>query len=187
MADLTAPAPSLVPTTGSPSPEGPFRPHALTVSTVADEMHVDPRRGLEIEEIAARRARSGPNELEAVPRATVLGAVRRAVMEPFVLLLFVAGVLAIVLGEVRDGILVLVGLVPIVGADVLISYRSERALASLRDATAPRAIVRRAGSANDVLAADIVPGDVVLLRTGDIVPADPGSAARTHSWSTAAS
>ena len=169
---LNSPAPCKVSTTGSASQAEPQTPHALTVSAVADGMHVDPRRGLDLEEIAARLARSGANELEAAPRATVLGTIRRAVMEPFVLLLFVAGVLAIVLGEVRDGVLVLAGLVPIVGADVLISYRSERALASLRDATAPRALVRRAGNAGDILAADIVPGDIVLLRTGDIVPAD---------------
>ena len=135
-------------------------------------MHVDPRRAWRPRRSRARRARSGPNELEAVPRATVLGAIRRAVLEPFVLLLFVAGGLAILLGEVRDGLLVLAGLVPIVAADVLTSYRSERALASLRDATAPTARVRRAGAAADILAADLVPGDVVLLRTGDIVPAD---------------
>jgi magnesium-transporting ATPase (P-type) len=172
MTDPTSPAPAMVPATGSTSHEESPGPHALTVTAVAAGLHVDPRHGLEPEEIAARLASSGPNELEAGPRATVLGAIRRAVLEPFVLLLFVAGVLAIVLGEVRDGILVLGGLVPIVGADVLTSYRSERALASLRDATAPGARVRRTGSAEDVLAADIVPGDIVLLRTGDIVPAD---------------
>lgn len=172
MIDLSSPAAATVPAIGSTSREEPPGTHSLTVAAVAAEMGVDPRQGLELGEIAARLARTGPNELEAAPRATVLGAVRRAVLEPFVLLLFVAGVLAIVLGEVRDGILVLAGLVPIVGADVLTSYRSERALASLRDATAPRARVRRMGRADDVPAADIVPGDVVLLRTGDIVPAD---------------
>ena len=147
-------------------------PHALAASAVGAGLHVDPQRGLDADEVAARRVRSGPNELEAAPRPTVLGAIRRAVMEPFVILLFVAGGLAILLGEVRDGVLVLAGLVPIIAADVLTSYRSERALASLRDATAPTARVRRAGAAADVLAADLVPGDVVLLRTGDIVPAD---------------
>ncbi len=135
-------------------------------------MAVDIRRGLESEDVQARRDDFGPNELEAGPRPTVLGAIRSAVMEPFVILLFAAGALAILLGEVRDGILVLAGLLPIVGADVLTSYRSERALASLRDATAPQARVRRAGAASDVPAADLVPGDVVLLRIGDIVPAD---------------
>jgi Ca2+-transporting ATPase len=147
-------------------------PHALPSTAVAAGFAVDPASGLEPAEAIARRARSGPNALEAGPRPTVLGAIRSAVMEPFVILLFVAGTLAVVLGEVRDGLLVLAGLVPIVGADVLTSYRSERALASLRDATAPTARVRRAGAAMDILAAELVPGDMVLLRTGDVVPAD---------------
>src|SRR5688572_29694639 len=82
-------------------------PHRLTASAVAAGLRVDPRHGLEADAIATRRAQSGSNELEAAPRPTVLDAVRRAVLEPFVILLFVAGGLAILLGEVRDGVLVL--------------------------------------------------------------------------------
>jgi P-type Ca2+ transporter type 2C len=172
MADMTASTPSTLETPASPPDRRPAAAHALPSATVASELHVDPQRGLEPDELPVRLARYGPNQLESSPPATVLGAVRRAVMEPFVILLAIAGSLAILLGETRDGILVLAGLVPIVGADVLTSYRSERALASLRDATAPRARVRRGGAASDILAADLVPGDIVLLRTGDIVPAD---------------
>ena len=57
--------------------------------------------------------------------------------QPFVLLLAAAGIGAVLLGEVRDGLLVLGGLIPIVAADVATTYRSERALAELRDAVAP--------------------------------------------------
>ena len=98
--------------------------------------------------------------------------VRDAATEPFVVLLLVAGVLAVALGEVRDGLLILAGLIPIVGADVATEYRGDRALEALRDASAPRARVRRAGEAIDVDAAGLVPGDIVLLRAGDVVPAD---------------
>jgi Ca2+-transporting ATPase len=95
-----------------------------------------------------------------------------AVTEPFVLLLLVAGIGAVALGEVRDGLLVLVGLLPIVGADVIVEYRADRALDELRAAAAPVARVRRDGSARDVPARELVPGDVVLIRAGDVVPAD---------------
>ena len=95
-----------------------------------------------------------------------------AVSEPFVILLFVAGVLAVILGETRDGALVLVGLLPIVGADVVTTYRSERALESLRAAAAPQARVRREGSIDDIPSAELVPGDIVLLRGGEVVAAD---------------
>jgi P-type Ca2+ transporter type 2C len=92
--------------------------------------------------------------------------------EPFVLMLAGAGLLAVVVGEVRDGILVLLGLLPIVGADVVTEYRGERALEALRDATAPTARVRRDGAVATVAASGLVPGDIVLLQGGDVAPAD---------------
>ncbi|TMD28005.1 MAG: HAD family hydrolase, partial [Chloroflexi bacterium] len=67
---------------------------------------------------------------------------------------------------------VLIALVPIVGADVVTEYRGDRALDALRDASAPRARVRRDGHVVDLPAASLVPGDVVLVRVGDVVPAD---------------
>ena len=146
--------------------------HARTVVDVADALRVDPAVGLSAAAALERRAQVGPNELEAVASPTILGTVIKAVSEPFVILLFVAGTLAVALGEVRDGLLVLVGLLPIVGADVATSFRAERAMASLRDATAPQARVRRDGIVDEIAAAELVPGDIVLLRTGEIVPAD---------------
>src|SRR5262249_38992216 len=57
-------------------------------------------------------------------------------------------------------------------ADVVTEYRGERALEALRAAAAPLARVRRQGTTGDVLATALVPGDVVLLQSGDVVPAD---------------
>jgi Ca2+-transporting ATPase len=145
---------------------------ARTVNDVAEALGVDPAVGLSAAAVLDQRAKVGPNELQAAESPTIFGAIRKAVSEPFVILLFVAGTLAVLLGEVRDGLLVLFGLLPIVVADVFTSYRAERALESLRDATAPHARVRRDGTVADIEAADLVPGDIVLLRTGDVVPAD---------------
>ena len=146
--------------------------HARPASDVAAALELDLGTGLSAVDVPRRREAVGTNELQAVPPPSLLSTVLKAVSEPFVILLFVAGALAVALGEVRDGLLVLVGLLPIVGADVVTSYRGEHALAALRDATAPRARVRRDGVVDDIAAADLVPGDLVLLRTGDVVPAD---------------
>jgi Ca2+-transporting ATPase len=155
-------------------PEGPAVPdgHAVSAATVAASLGVDPGIGLSLGEVGRRRELYGRNEVEAAARPSLAAMVWDAVSEPFVVLLFVAGVLAIVLGEVRDGALVLIGLLPIVVADVVTTFRSERALESLREAAAPMARVRRDGAVADIAAADLVPGDVVLLRAGEIVPAD---------------
>ena len=146
--------------------------YARTASDVAAALGVDPARGLPPQLVAERREEFGLNELQEVERPSVWAMVWEAVTEPFVILLFVAGALAVLLGEVRDGALVLVGLLPIVGADVATTYRSEKAMESLRAAAAPVARVRRDGATDDVVAAELVPGDVVLLRGGEIVPAD---------------
>ena len=146
--------------------------HARPGAEVAAGLGVDPKRGLSAAAVEERRARSGPNELQEVERPSVWAMVWEALTEPFVVLLFVAGVLAVLLGEARDGALVLIGLLPIVGADVATTYRSEKAMESLRAAAAPVARVRRDGRTDDIAAAELVPGDVVLLRGGEIVPAD---------------
>jgi Ca2+-transporting ATPase len=146
--------------------------HAMPVATVAARLAVEPTLGLTSHELERRRARFGPNEVEPVARPSLWSIAWDSVSEPFVVLRFVAGVLAVLLGEVRDGALVLLGLLPIVGAEILTTYRSERALETLRAAAAPVARVRRDGAIDDVPAARLVPGDVVLLRGGEIVPAD---------------
>ena len=128
--------------------------------------------GLDDAEAARRAADAGPNALEHSEAPSVWRMVIDAATEPFVLLLMASGLGAILLNEVRDGILILLGLVPIVGADVLTEYRGERALEALREhrrqppesgAAARSQMSRRRRSC---------PGDVVLIRVGDVVPAD---------------
>jgi Ca2+-transporting ATPase len=148
------------------------RYHADTATAVAAHLSVDPTVGLTTDEAERRAADSGPNALEASKREPLWRMLVKAASEPFVLMLALAGGLAILVGEVRDGVLVLVGLLPIIGADVVTEYRGERALEALRDATAPVARVRRDGGVLTVPAATLVPGDVVLLQGGDVVPAD---------------
>ena len=146
--------------------------HARDASSVASDFAVDPGHGLSTAEIERRAAEAGPNALEESEREPVWRMALRSATEPFVLMLAGAGMLAIALGEVRDGLLILAGLAPIVGADVVTEYRGERALEALREASAPVARARRDGAVSQVLAASIVPGDVVLLQVGDVVPAD---------------
>jgi Ca2+-transporting ATPase len=150
----------------------PLDPHAASAADVAARLGVEPAQGLTVAEAEDRAATAGPNALAADDRPGIARMLLAAASEPFVLLLLAAGLGAIALGEVRDGVLVLLGLIPIVGADVATEYRGDRALEALREASAPRARVRRGRTAAEIDAAEIVPGDIVLLRVGDVVPAD---------------
>ena len=146
--------------------------HALSVLDAAARFEVDPAVGLTAPAAAARLAVAGRNELDEPERTSVWKALFEAMSEPFVVLLAAAGIGAVLLGEVRDGLFVLGGLVPIVGADLVTTFRSERALEALQAAAAPRANVLRDGRDVEIPAAEVVPGDVVLLNAGDVVPAD---------------
>jgi magnesium-transporting ATPase (P-type) len=147
-------------------------PHATDAAAVAALLGVEPAVGLTDAQAAERLARIGANAVARQEAAPLWRLVVEAATEPFILLLLGSGVLAILLGEVRDGLLVVIGLVPIVAADVVTEYRAERALEALRAASAPVARVRRNGEAGDLPASELVPGDIVVLRTGDVVPAD---------------
>ena len=146
--------------------------HATDAGQVARGLGVDVSVGLAPAEALERLIAFGPNELVARRPPSLAHMFWAAITEPFVLLLLGAGLLAWLVGEARDGVLIMLGLIPIVGADVATSYRGERALEALRELAAPRASVRRAGSVLDVPAAELVPGDMVLLAVGDVVPAD---------------
>jgi Ca2+-transporting ATPase len=146
--------------------------HALAMTDVAAALEIDPTAGLTPSAAAARLAIVGRNELEARERPSVWKALLESMSEPFVLLLAAAGIGAILLGETRDGLFVLGALIPIVGADVVTTFRSERALQALQAAAAPRAHVLRDGRDVEIPAAGVVPGDVILLNAGDVVPAD---------------
>jgi Ca2+-transporting ATPase len=145
---------------------------SLSADSVLQRLGADASEGLTSDQTSSRLVEFGPNELEPSRKTSIWRLLWDGAREPFVVLLFVAGCLAIALGEVRDGLLVLVILAPIVGAGVMTEYRGEKALEALRDAVAPLARVRRGGSVEDVPTRDLVPGDIVLLRTGDVVPAD---------------
>jgi Ca2+-transporting ATPase len=150
----------------------PLDVHSRTGAEIATALDVDPDDGLTEIEATRRSLEHGRNALEETRREPLWRLLLDAATEPFILLLAAAGIAAILLGETRDGLLILVFLIPLVGADAVTEFRADRALAALREATAPTARVRRAGRALTIPADEVTLGDFVLLRVGDVVPAD---------------
>ncbi|MGZ3510072.1 MAG: cation-translocating P-type ATPase [Vulcanimicrobiaceae bacterium] len=133
----------------------------------------DDRPGLTESEAAARLRECGPNVL--VPERNVnspLAWLVRIGGDPMVLLLAVAGATYLLLGDRFDAAVTLGALLPIFLVNGLLEYRSENALQKLRKLAAPVVAVRRERWERMIPAREIVPGDVVLLREGDIVAAD---------------
>jgi Ca2+-transporting ATPase len=132
-----------------------------------------PGRGLPTSDARARLKRHGPNTLPA-PRGSgwLAQAWRQLVTEPMFLLLLAAAALYLLLGSRAEGAL-LGGFALITVLLVLVqNQRSRRALNALRALAAPQARVLRDGQAQRVPAAEVVPGDWLLLEEGERVAAD---------------
>lgn len=92
--------------------------------------------------------------------------------DPMVLLLLVAAPTYLLIGETTDAIVALVALGPIAAVGWVLEARAERTLDQLRRLTAPTATVRRDGEERSVPVDEVVVGDLIIVREGDVVPAD---------------
>ncbi len=128
--------------------------------------------GLTTAEVRRRLAEVGPNRLVQLERWAWLKHAIRIAADPMAIMLAIAGAVYLLLGETKDGIILLAAIVPVLGVDVLLDARSKRALRRLAATVKPRACVVRDGVEVDVPSEDLVPGDVVVLREGDILHAD---------------
>jgi Ca2+-transporting ATPase len=130
------------------------------------------RDGLSTSEARARLLVAGPNEIRreqgVKPWAILAGQLKGAM----IWLLLGAAAISAALGERLDAIAILAIVILNALVGFFQEFRSERAVLALRSMTAPRARVRRDGHAVIVAAAEIVPGDLLLLEAGDVTAAD---------------
>ena len=128
--------------------------------------------GLTSVEATRRLAEYGPNEPAPRRRLSAVVEVGRLFASPLVLILLVASAVSAWLGEDVDaGIIVAIVLLSVI-VDFWQSYRSQQAADRLRSSVASTATVRRDGTWKEIPLRQLVPGDVVRLSAGDIVPAD---------------
>ncbi len=146
--------------------------HATPPEEAAARLDTDRERGLDPEEAARRLARHGPNVLPEAPGRGRFRMLLDQVCNLLVILLLAAAVLAALLGDWTDAIVILAIVVVNGAVGYLQERRAADALAALRRMTAPAARVRRGGRTLLIPAAELVPGDLVVLEAGDHVPAD---------------
>jgi P-type Ca2+ transporter type 2C len=161
-----------IPSVEMAGPLGLDEPHSRSVSAVAGDLSTHPSRGLSDEEASARLVRYGPNVLEESPRPRYLAIAARQFADPLVALLLVAAVVSALIGEVVEA--AAIGLIVVLNG--LLGFfeeaSAERAVLALRESVHELASVVRGGLDRQVPVADVVPGDVLVAREGERVPAD---------------
>ena len=128
--------------------------------------------GLTTAEAQARLRQFGANEIRTGDRFRLLRAALAFASNPLVIILLVASTVSGVLGEPLNATLIALMVLFSVSLNFVQVYRSEQAARKLRGMVAPTASVWRDGRLSDISVRDIVPGDRLQVRAGDLVPAD---------------
>jgi H+-transporting ATPase len=131
----------------------------------------DAKQGLSGEEASRRLAEIGPNEIEE-KEEPLWHRVFRRFWGPIPWMIEIAALLSALVQKWEDFAIILVMLLVNAGLDFMQEYRARNALASLKSKLANEAIVLRDGAWRTLPARELVPGDIVRLRIGDILPAD---------------
>jgi len=159
--------------------------HAMEIDEIMHALGVE-RGGLISEEAVERLRKHGYNELAERKRVTALQILLNQFKDIFIIMLLAAIVLSFLIGSYKsavtghDGSLeeyvdaAAIGAIVILNALVgfLQEYRSEKAIEAMKKLAAPQAHILRNGKETIISAREVVPGDIILLETGDRVPAD---------------
>ncbi|MCY7292485.1 MAG: HAD-IC family P-type ATPase, partial [Ferruginibacter sp.] len=115
---------------------------------------------------------NGPNELVREKKKPLWLKFLQQFQDFMIIVLMAAGVIAYIIGDITDTIIILMIVILNAIIGFVQEYRAEKAVEALRNMAAPNATVMRDGNIKIIPAHELVPGDKVLLETGQIVPAD---------------
>jgi Ca2+-transporting ATPase len=146
--------------------------YQLSADDALQQLGVIPSQGLADAEAQKRLAEVGPNELVEKAGRTRWQIIREQLTGILTILLYVAIVISAALGDWIEAVVILLIVVLNAILGYTQEYRAEQSMAALKRMAVPRVRVRRDGRVQEISARELVPGDIVLLETGNIVPAD---------------
>lgn len=130
------------------------------------------REGLTSAEAAVRLARDGPNVVDTLRHQSLIAKIARRVAEPLVAILLISAAISGAMGDWQSLVVIALIVALSIGLDVFQEHKAESAIAALQRSIAITATVRRDGAPVEIPVRDVVRGDIVELRGGDLVPAD---------------
>ncbi|CAO3672027.1 unnamed protein product [Rhizopus stolonifer] len=143
-----------------------------SVEQVSTNFNTNPLRGLFSADIQSLRALYGTNELEVDDDETLFSKFLNSFKDPLILLLLGSACISILMGQFDDAISITVAIIIVVTVAFVQEYRSEQSLEALNKLVPHHCHLVREGQMSNVLANDLVPGDVVHFGVGDRIPAD---------------
>ncbi len=146
--------------------------HSLGIKKAGELLETDLSKGLDSEEAEIRQKRYGQNKLVEEKKLSFLSVALNEIREPMILLLLVVGVIYSIWGELRDAITIFSVILVLVFLEVYTEFRAIKSIAALKKLTEPNVTVVRDSKYKEIAVADLVPGDIIMLKMGQRVPAD---------------
>ena len=128
--------------------------------------------GLSAAEARSRLAEVGPNAVVTHRRVRLIRRLTNQLRDPLLILLMAAVILTVSVGDLTDAVVIAMVIVVNTTVGVIQEIRADHAVTALASLSAPRARVIRDGHQQEIAAADVVPGDALVLGEGDLVAAD---------------
>lgn len=153
--------------------------HHLPVPEVLSRLDTSDQ-GLSSDQAGQRLAQYGHNELRDKSQKSAWILLLEQFKNLLIIILLVAVALSAVLGEVVDAIVIFIIVLFAAGLGFIQEYRAEKAIQALKRMAAPLASALRDGEEREVPSRELVPGDVIVIRTGDKIPADARIIADYH-------
>lgn len=146
--------------------------HRLSVGEALQALKTSRETGLGSEEIALRQSRFGLNEIIKAKAKTPFQIFIDQFKDFMIGLLIAAAIISGLIGDPTDTIAIIVILILNAVIGFIQEYRAEKAIEELQKLSSPQATVIRDGHTKNVSSIELVPGDIVQIETGNIVPAD---------------
>ena len=128
--------------------------------------------GLNQEEVSIRLEKYGYNEIKEKKKKTIFSMIIDELKDRMILILLLASILSFVLGEVAEGVVILIIIFINAFISIIQEKKAMKAIESLKDMNTPHTTVIREGKKKNILTKELVVGDIVYLEDGNIVPAD---------------
>lgn len=128
--------------------------------------------GLTTKQVAESAAKYGTNEIKATKKPSIFYKIWKAISEPMFALLIVASIIYFILGEALDGAIMFVFVIFILSIEAFQKSKTDKALNALKDLSAPHIDVIRDGKKINIASANLVVGDLMLIKEGLKIPAD---------------
>lgn len=143
-----------------------------SVTEILEEFGIEFSRGLTEEQAQNLKNEFGPNRLQAKKKKSICKIVLSQLQDWLIYVLFVAVIITFFMGEYIDSVIITLVILINAGIGTFQEVKAGKAIEALLEMSSPKALVKRDGQTKEIDSSELVPGDLVILEAGRVIPAD---------------